>query len=205
MNKVLNILLTIILTITIFVICVSMTILNNRFVKLELTIHNYYEVIKNNIDKQVEVDHSVDIKDIKNDVNNYINGYYEDRTYESKIYTENNIDLSSVYNENIRFIKPMNNIKLYHDLFDIATILFITLTGYVFVKTKGKHNLNLILILSGIIGIIVAGVIYTLNGYSNFMQILVNDLYYVYLGINIFVILFVVFKKVFKSIKLNVK
>ena len=208
MKKLIDILLTVLLTITIFLVCFSMTILNNSFVKLDLLIHNYYETVKNNIDEQIDYDHSVDINHIKNDVNNYINGFYADRIYENKISTnvENkDSELKQIYNDNIKFIKPMHNIKLYHDIFDIATIVFVIIVGYLFIKTKEKHSLNLILIISSILGIIVSGVIYVCNDYTGIMKILINDSYYFYLGINILILLLTIFKYLLKKYKNSCK
>ena len=208
MKKVLNISLTILLIITIFLVSFTMTILNNSFVKLDLTIHSYYDVVIDNINKEVKYEHYLDDKDVKSYVNNYIAGYYEERTYDNKIHTSEdnkNDELKEVYNRNIKFIKPMKNIKFYHDIFDIATIIFIMLTGFVFVKTKGKHSLNIILIISSIIGVIISGIIFVMNSYTGIMYTVITDSIYVYLGINLFILLLITYIKIIKKYKIICK
>lgn len=205
MKKVLNIGLSLFLTVLIALVVFAMTILNKSFVKLSFTIHNYYEVIQNNINNEITMEHSLEIKDIKGDVNNYIDGYYEDRKYGNKIYTTDEVDkdyLDEVYNRNIKAIKSMNNIRMYHDIIDILIMAFIILGGFLFVKTKKIHNLKLVLIISSILGIICSGVLFIFNNFDGALGVIVNDCYSIYLGINLFILLFIAFKSVFSKINL---
>ena len=79
--------------------------------------------------------------------------------------------------------------RLYHDIVGLSTIGIIVITGILFIKTKKIHNIKFIIYLTSIIGILLSFVIYLNINYNEIINMLLKDYYYIYLGINIILLL----------------
>ena len=199
MKVLINIGESLLLAFTILLTVFSVTVLNKNFVKYEFKRHDYYNTITNNIKNDInQNDIVVDTNDVTGDINNYIDSYYVDKLYSSKV--SNNDEYRDTYNKHIRFIGPYKNMRLYRDIFDVVTLAFIILTGILFLKTKFKHNINIILISTGILGLIGSFIINNINNYDGILYRVINDSYHIYLGVNIIVMLIPLYIKIYRLI-----
>ena len=121
MKHILNISESILLSISIFLIVFSLTLLNKNYIKFELNRYNYYDKVVNEINNEYGST-VVYYNDVKEDINNYVDSYYADKNYTSRTNNEDN----TIYNNHIKFIGPFKNIRLYRDILDVCTILFIS-------------------------------------------------------------------------------
>ena len=175
MNKALNILLSILLSVSLFLTIIYITMFNMNYIKFELRIHSYYDTILNNIESSSneKIDKNTLIKDVNEYVDSYFKKYKDDTTY----------------NRNVAFLNKYNNMRLYHDIVGLSTIGIIVITGILFIKTKKIHNIKFIIYLTSIIGILLSFVIYLNINYNEIINMLLKDYYYIYLGINIILLL----------------
>ena len=198
MKTLLNIIESILLTIAVFLVVMCMTLLNKRYVKFILSNNNYYQTVVNKMDEDITVNHYIDSNKVKNDINNYIDNYYEDKEYNNKIILKNdNPYLTSYYNEQIKFIGPFTNYRLKKDIIDFSTLFIVIIIGLVFMKTKFKHNISLIIFISGVLGILIS-FLFLFNQYEGILSKLIKGSYYIYLGTNIFLIIYSIALKVYK-------
>jgi hypothetical protein len=201
--KLINILESILLSICIIMVVLSFTLFNTRFIIHEFTKHDYYQMIKDNINKEVDVEYTIDDSLLKNDVNSYINGYFNDRSFTNKIMINEDVIPSKydeIYNRNIKVIGPYKNVRMIKDIFDVATIIMLIVTGTILNKTKKKHNINTIGLITSITGIIISFIIlYTMN-YGTIINGMVKDIYYVYLGFNILLLITPIYLSVYNKI-----
>ena len=184
-NNILNIILSILLSITTFLVILVFTIFNKNYIKHILNKYNYYEDIRNNIisdlneyDSSLEYD--LDINDIVKDTNNYIDNNYKDKIYFNKI-NITNLDIipsniSDIYNNNIKFIK-INNYSFIKDIFLLITLIMVIIVGILF-------------------NIFIYGILYILFNTDSLIieRIVITSLHY-YLGLSIIIIEYVCFKK----------
>ena len=196
MKIVLNIFESLLLSFAILLVVLCMTILNKRYVKFILDRTNYYQTVVDKINHDIEYNHYIDKNKVKNDINNYIDNYYMDKEYTNKIEPNINNDLTDYYNKQIKFIGPFKNFRIKKDVIDICTMLIIAIIGLLFMKTKFIHNIDLIFVLSGIIGICISFLLY-MNTYEGALANLLKGMYYIYLGINILFVLYPLYKKVY--------
>ena len=83
----------------------------------------------------------------------------------------------------------------------MMTILLVIVTGNIFIRTKGKHNLDLIFIYSSITLILIYGGLYLLFSTNNeFLGFLVNESLHYLLGISVIMLDIVFIKKYIKRI-----
>jgi hypothetical protein len=180
MKKVLNIILSIMLAITIFLSVICITIFNRNYIKFELRIHSYYDTILNNIINESNDSIEVDNNQIRKDVDTYIDNYYKD----CKCSNDN-----TIYKDNIMFFNKYKNMRLYHDILCLATLGIIIITGILFLKTKKVHNIKCIIYITSILGIIISFIIYLNISYTGIINLIIKDYYYIYLGINVLLLL----------------
>lgn len=199
MKVLLNIFESLLLSFAILLVVLCMTILNKRYVKFILDRTNYYQTVVDKINHDIEYNHYIDKNKVKNDINNYIDNYYMDKEYTNKIETNVNNDLSDYYNQQIKFIGPFNNFRIKKDVIDICTIFVIAIIGLLFMKTKFIHNIDLIFVFSGIIGICISFILY-MNAYEGALRNLIKGMYYIYLGINILFVLYPLYSRGYKLI-----
>lgn len=206
-NNILNIILSILLSITTLLVIIVFTIFNKNYVKHILVKYNYYDTIKTNIETDLKeydssLEYELDINDIIKDTNNYIENNYKDKEYFNKINITNlgiiPSDISNIYNKNIKFIK-INNYAFTKDIFCLFTLIVIIISGILFNKTKNKHNIRLILLLSGTINIFIYGILYILFNTDSFIieRMVITCLHY-YLGLSIIIIEYMLFSKFLK-------
>ena len=199
MKVLLNIFESLLLSIAILLVVLCMTILNKRYIKFILDKTNYYDKVVEQINHDIEYNHNIDKNKIKIDINNYIDNYYMDKTYTNKISTDRNIDLTEYYNKQIKFIGPFTNYQFKKDVINFSTIIIIVIIGLLFLKTKFRHDINVIFIISGILGVLFSFILY-LNSYDGILFNIIRGSYYIYLGINILLFLYPLYMKAYKSI-----
>lgn len=166
MKKIYNFMLAVIFSLTIIVSSFSLTVVSKR---LQLKTIKSSEIV-NEIYDETKVDKDI----IKKDLHDYINSNYKKATYENK-----------KYEKNINFFLVSN----YKSIIYVVTIVLIVITGYLFNKTKKKHNLYSVVLITSLILVIFYGVTYIaidinivfnylLNIYLHFILI-VADLFFI--------------------------
>lgn len=198
MKILLNIFESILLSIAVLLVVLCMTILNKRYVKFVLEKTSYYQVVTDDLNEHFNNKYSFDKNTIKNDMNNYIDNYYIEKEYSSKVEYDNK-ELTEYYNNKIKFIGPFNNFRIKKDIIDICTIVIISIVGLLFMKTKFRHNLDMIAIISGIIGCGLSFFIY-FNSYEGILSNLIKGVYYIYLGLNILLFLYPLYSRGYKAV-----
>ena len=187
-----NIINSLLLSIAIFICVISFTLLNKYYLIHEYEKYNYYQVSIDYITEHID-NVEIDINKLKKDINDYIKNYFKDKNYSSELDRD-------IYNQAIRRIGPYNDLRLYRDLFDLFAIVFVIITGIVLNKCKKKHNINVIFILSGITGIIVSFIIYINIKYDYMINNILIDYYKMYLGVNILLLIYPLYKYVYSKI-----
>ena len=192
-----NIICIISLYIVSILVLTTFTLFNKHFVKYEFDKHNYYNLIYKNITKDLDkdnLDYNLDIKDVKRDLDEYIDSKYS-KTFNTKI--DSKKDTKKLYNKHISFdhINMSNkNIKIY--IIEIVTIIFIFITGDIFIKTKKKNNVFIIFLVTGILLINTSLVLYIINNIKNEILFdLINKYIHFILGYGIIVIEIAIFNK----------
>lgn len=200
-----NICLSILFSIVLFITIFCLTVLNANFIKINLKKSNYYNVVYNNIINDLkEYDenliYTLDIKDVEDDINEYVKSRYSNKYFISKIETDiSNNEIRDIYNKNIKFNNLFinyNMVLIIYSLFSLDIILII-ITGIIFKKTKNKHNIRIILILSSIISFIIYGICYIFNNYNlDILYNIFNNYLHIYLAINIIILECIIIKKI---------
>lgn len=171
MKLVKHILLSFLLSITIFISLLSIVLFNTNFLKKTLREENYY---KDNIS-------------FKNDLEGYINKRFSNK-YQFK-------DINNKKEDKIFSLKYLH-ISIYIIYF--INLLLIIVTGTIFNKTKNSHNLSTIAIISFIFLLIIYGILYLYNyKYIFFRTIIPHFLKYL-LVIDILVLMWGVYSKMKK-------
>lgn len=206
-KRIINILLSFLLTITIFVTIFTLTILNDNFIKMNLKKYDYYDVVYENIKRDLleynnNLDYSLDKNKMIKDINTYVKSRYDNKYYISKIETDvEDSEIRDIYNKNIKFnniFKDYNMVMIIYGIY-LFDIILIIITGTVFVKTKKNHDIYLILVVSSVISFFVYGVIYITNNINiDILSHIVNSFAHYYLAINIILFEYSLFKKIKK-------
>lgn len=147
-----NFILALLLSLSIVLSVVSITVLNDDYIKLIFSKKNIYSTIVDSLDKEYKINNKTkdyDTDQVIRDVNNYISNRY-------KKLDISNYDENKIYYEHIYFMQE-NEIKKYSYIIYALTIIFIIITGNIFLHTKKKHNLDYIFLFSSIIIIIFTG------------------------------------------------
>lgn len=148
MKRILNIFLGLLLSITIFLVIICFTLLNDNFIKHYFEKNDYYELLYNEVKENGEYE---DLSEYKYYINKYIDSDYH-----------------SSLNDN-SFSKYINKINYskYQTIIYFITLLFIFITGTLLNKTKKQHNLKIIGLETSIILILIYGIIFIFNSISN--------------------------------------
>ncbi len=175
-----------------FGLCV-LTLFNKNFYKHELDNKNYYEYIFNNINEDMKyvgyTNVSIDIKDVKEDVNYYISNNFEKvefHKYDNKI-------LNEIYNTNIKFR------DFFKDNYNrIKIIIIVIMIALIIVTFEVYLNLNCerynFLFMSGFFGLIINYVLYKSFYFDNTIIDYLYDRYMLYYLIgNIFQIVYSIY------------
>lgn len=128
------------LSITVVFSLFSLTVLSKNFVLKVIDKSNYINIINEST--------GVSKKEIKKDLNKYITNKYQKLNLKDK-----------EYNKYINFMNIDKNITY---IIYLITILLIIVTGNIFNKTKKKHDIKSILLITSIMLIIIYGLIYIL-------------------------------------------
>ena len=181
-----NCFLAILLSISVCLVISSLFLFNRRFISNIIDKNNYYETAYNNIvDELKEYDSSLEYKlnkiDVKRDIVNYINQNFYVPNLKSKIKCENsNKHIEKIYKDNIRFLDGINfdSIK---SITYILTFIFITFTADMFFRTKKKHKIDYVLLMSGIINLFIYGFLFIFNNLDGIKLIIFNNVLQVFL------------------------
>lgn len=178
-----NLLLSILLSITTVFLIISLFLFNGRFIKKVLFKHNIVDVVYKNIDNEIDEEFSLDKDLLEIDIIRYIdNGYF--LNVKGKIISNGENKYEDIYSKNIKLFNEYNIFKL-KSVFYILTFISIIVTGVLFILTKRKHNIDYILLISGIIDIITYGVIFIFNNFNSSELIIVNTLLHILLAIGV--------------------
>ena len=178
-----NLLLSVLLSITTVFLIISLFLFNDRFIKKVLFKHNIVDVVYKNIDNEIDEEFSLDKDLLEIDIIRYIdNGYF--LNVKGKIISNGENKYEDIYSKNIKLFNEYNIFKL-KSVFYILTFIFIIVTGVLFILTKRKHNIDFILLISGIIDIIIYGVIFIFNNFNSSELIIVNTLLHILLAIGV--------------------
>ena len=140
MKKISSYLYALLLSITAVFSLFSLTVLSKNFVLKVIDKSNYINIINEST--------GVSKKDIKKDLNKYVTNKYQKLNLKDKEYA--------------KYINFMNIDKNITYIIYLITILLIIVTGNIFNKTKKKHDIKSILLITSIMLIIIYGLIYIL-------------------------------------------
>lgn len=192
-NSILAILFSIALVLSIS----CLTLLNDNFIIKVMESNNYYsEVYKSiRVDKNYncEVDKDKLIKDIKTYVKK---GFNID-----KVKVDNKCN--DLYKEHIS-IDIFNNINMrtvYYGTF-LITIVVVIIIGSLFIKTKGIHSLDNIILISFPLLIVISGIVYIfISTDIDIINKVINSANDLLLGISIILFEIIIFKKIKTRLK----
>lgn len=173
MKKISSYLYAFLLSITVVFSLFSLTVLSKNFVLKVIDKSNYINIINEST--------GVSKKEIKKDLNKYITNKYQKLNLKDK-----------EYNKYINFMNIDKNITYFIYL---ITILLIIITGNIFNKTKKKHDIKSILLISSIILIIVYGLIYILFNSSFILNEIVYTFNHYILFIAVLFLMISIFSK----------
>lgn len=148
MKRTLNIFLGLLLSITIFLVIICFTLLNDNFIKHYFEKNEYYELLYSEVKENGEYE---DLSEYKYYINKYI-----DSDYHSSL-SDNSFS---------KYINKINYSK-WQTIIYFSTFLFIIITGTLFNKTKKQHNLSNIILETSIILILIYGIVFIFNSISN--------------------------------------
>ena len=159
MKSVINIIESILLAITIFLVMSFFTLGNRNFYYHEFDKYKYYDKVYKDIKNELndkEIKNNITIKDVKEDINKYVKN-----SFNMQIVNRVKEDKENIYVTKITFDNKFKDIDvdLIKNIVFISALIMIAITGIVFKKTKEIHSLKLISILSSILIIITFGVI----------------------------------------------
>ncbi len=178
-----NVLLSILLSITTVLLIISIFLFNGRFVKKVLFKNNIVDTIYNEIDKDIDEEIFIDKDLLEIDIIRYIdNGYF--LNVKGKIIVNNENKYEDIYAKHIKLFNKYK-ISKYKGLIYILTFIFIIGTGVLFILTKNKHMIDYVLLISGVLDIIIYGVIFVFNKFSSSELIIVNTLLHILLAIGV--------------------
>lgn len=200
-----NIVFIVLFSLASFLSILCLTLFNTNFVLNKMEKFNYYEIQYESLTNYLK-NNSIEFKlkksDLKYDIEKYVKSRYNKYYIHNKI--ESNTNTDRIYLDYVKFNDTLEkyNVHLIIYVIFIITILLVIVTGIVFIRTKGKHNLNFIFLISSIILIIVYGMIYLLFSTNNdFFNYLIDESSHYLLGLAVLLLDIVFFSKISKRIK----
>lgn len=178
MKKISSYLYALLLSITVIFSLFSLTVLSKNFVLKVIDKSNYINIINEST--------SVSKKDIKKDLNIYVTNKYQKLNLKDKEYA--------------KYINFMNIDKNITYIIYLITILLIIVTGNIFNKTKKKHDIKSILLITSIMLIIIYGLIYILFNSSFILNEIVYTFDHYILFIAVLFLMISIFSKVFSHL-----
>lgn len=191
-RRVVNILMSILFSITLILTIISLTVLNDRFVMKIIKDKGYVEKMTDNINNELK-DENKDYIVLKRDVEKYLRDYVKSRyKYEKKNYGEY---ASDIINKHILFMGNRNYKKNIY-IFYIITLLSIVITGNIFLKSKKLHDLDSIFIYSFILMVLVYGLFYfNIDNMHFIIRGIADILNHIILGVSIVLLEIGIYKK----------
>lgn len=179
-KNIVNILSSILFSITILLTIISLTVLNDRFIMKVIDHNNYIEQIQDNINKELKessINKTLEKEEVRESVKKYVKSRYK---YDEKKYSS---ELESKkINKNILFMGN-RNYKLYSYIIYFLTLISIIITGNIFLKSKKYHDLANIFIYSFFLLTFTYGIIYfSLDKYMFIVRGIINVLNHIILG-----------------------
>lgn len=199
-----NILIIILFSITAFLSMVCLTLFNTNFVLHKMEEFDYYDIQYNSLTnylKSNSIEFKINKSDLKNDIEEYVKSRYSKYYIHNKIEASTNTD--NIYLDYVKFnnILEKYNANLIIYISFIVTILLVILTGSIFIRTKKKHNLNFIFLISSLILIVIYGIVYLLFSTNNeFFNYIVNESLHYLLGLSVILLDLVFLNKIRKRI-----
>lgn len=199
-----NILLVLLFSITAFFSMVCLTLFNTNFVLHKMEEFDYYDIQYNSLTnylKSNSIEFKINKSDLKNDIEEYVKSRYSKYYIHNKIEASTNTD--NIYLDYVKFnnILEKYNANLIIYISFIVTILLVILTGSIFIRTKKKHNLNFIFLISSLILIVIYGIVYLLFSTNNeFFNYIVNESLHYLLGLSVILLDLVFLNKIRKRI-----
>lgn len=178
MKKISSYLYALLLSITVVFSLFSLTVLSKNFVLKVIDKSNYINIINEST--------GVSKKDIKKDLNKYVTNKYQKLNLKDKEYA--------------KYINFMNIDKNIAYIIYLITILLIIVTGNIFNKTKKKHDIKSILLITSIMLIIIYGLIYILFNSSFILNKIVYTFDSYILFIAVLFLMISIFSRVFSHL-----
>lgn len=200
-----NIVLIVLFTISCFFSMMCLTLFNTNFVLYKMEEFNYYEKQYDSLTNYLNsnsIEYKIKKSDFKYDIEKYVKNRYSKYYIHNKIESSTNTD--DIYLDYVKFNNVLEkyNVNLIIYVSFIITILLVIVTGNIFIRTKGRHNLNLIFSSSSIILIVIYGAFYLLfNTNNEFLEFLVNESLHYLLGISVIILDIVFIKRIRKKIR----
>ncbi|HQC83682.1 MAG TPA: hypothetical protein PLB45_02255, partial [Bacilli bacterium] len=197
-------------SITIILALICLTIFNKHFVIMSLN-DDYYEIVMNNIKNDMSIyniNYELDINDVKKDTKKFINSYYTNKDFVNKMVFDEGIivndEVNDIYSRDIRFndIFRNYNISIIREILYLITITLIILVGNLFIHTKKKHDIKDILIISGVIIIIIYGILSMIMSIDNpAIYMIISKFMKYLLGVGILLLDIVFINNIWKRIQ----
>lgn len=178
MKKISSYLYALLLSITVVFSLFSLTFLSKNFVLKVIDKSNYINIINEST--------GVSKKDIKKDLNKYVTNKYQKLNLKDKEYA--------------KYINFMNIDKNITYIIYLITILLIIVTGNIFNKTKKKHDIKSILLITSIMLIIIYGLIYILFNRTFILNKIVYTFDHYILFIAVLFLMISIFSRVFSHL-----
>ena len=195
-KSIVNILLSLLFFITLFFVIFSLTICNDNFIIKVLDDSNYYQKQSILLEKEIGSKIEIDISDLKNDIDDYVEKKFVDKNYSSKISSNK---YSFLYNKYVKFNNYFKNIdlKLYIWIIYIVSIVLVIITGTIFNKTKKMHDINTIFIINFIFSVLFSMYIYVFVDFDlDILSIIKEVANKYYLGIIIILLEIGIYNKI---------
>lgn len=181
MKKGINYILSILLSLSTVLLILSLFLFNKRFISKVNIKNNLSDVVYKEIDASIEEDFELDKDLLELDIKRYIdNGYYLNTN--NKIQVNGELKYEDIYLNRIKLFNKYNINRIKSTIY-FLTFLILIITGIFFIKTKFKHKIEIIILLSGIIDILIYGIIYLFNNFTSSELIIVNVLLHILLFI----------------------
>jgi len=181
MKNPINYILIILLSLITLLLILSLFFYNNIFINKVISKNKVYDKVYELIDNDIEEDFELDKDLLELDLKRYINnGYY--LNVNNKIKVNDELKYEEVYSKNLKIFNEYKVNKLKSFIY-IITFIVLIITGILFIKTKFKHSIDLIILMSGIIDIIIYEIIYLTNSFNIAEVIIVNTLLHILLFI----------------------
>lgn len=203
MKRGINILLIILVSISFLLTITSFTILNKNFLISRLKKYDYYNEVYNDIINELDNEYQLNKKELIKDINNLTKNRFTYNIH-NQIKPNNKIS-NKVYLYNVNFKNSFKNIDvdMIANIIYILNLIFVIITGFIFLKTAKIHNVKLIFFYSSIISFINYILIKVLVNidYEIFNKIVMDANKY-YLGVSIIIFEIIIFNNIKNKIKL---